>query len=43
MSIEEKIKNAKPTTWVVDGIPKWKVLVWVLSAKIRARRYKLWH
>lgn len=42
MSIEDKIANAKPTTWVTDGIPKWQVrlIVWFarLKAKLQSRK-----
>ena len=40
MGIKEKIENAKPTTWVTDGIPKWKVccIVWFAKLKTKLRR-----
>jgi len=37
MSIEDKIKNAKPSTWITDGIPKWKVKLIVWWTKVKAR------
>lgn len=39
MSIEEKIENAKPSTQLTDGIPKWQVRLIVWWAKLKA---KLW-
>jgi len=40
MSIEDKIANAKPTTWVTDGIPKWQVrlIVWWTKFKLKLKR-----
>ena len=40
MSIQEKIDNAKPTTWPADGIPKWRVRLIVFFAKLKARLKK---
>jgi hypothetical protein len=37
MSIEDKIANAKPTTWISDGIPKWKVRLIVWFTKLKAK------
>lgn len=37
MSLKEKIKNAKPTTWVTDGIPKWQVKLIVFMARLKAK------
>ena len=37
MSIQEKIDNAKPTTWPSDGISKWRVRLIVLFAKLKPR------
>ena len=37
MSLEEKIRNAKKSDWVTKGIPKWKVRLWVFSAKLKLR------
>ncbi len=37
MSIEDKIANAKPTTWITDGIPKWQVCLIVWLAKLKAK------
>lgn len=37
MSLEEKIKNAKKTTWVTDGIPKWKVKLIVFMARLKVK------
>lgn len=42
MSIEEKIANAKSSTWLTAGIPKWQVRLIVLWAKLKARLYMLW-
>lgn len=39
MSLEEKIKQAKPSDWLADGIPKWKVKLIILTAKLKARLY----
>ena len=40
MGLKEKIANAKPTTWITDGIPKWQVrwIVWFAKLKIKLRR-----
>ena len=40
MSIKDKIANAKPTTWVTDGVPKWQVylIVWLAKLKIKLKR-----
>ena len=37
MSIKNKISNAKPTTWVTDGIPKWQVHLIIWFAKIKTK------
>jgi hypothetical protein len=37
MNINEKIANAKPTTWVTDGIPKWKVFLIIRFARLKAK------
>lgn len=37
MSIEDKIKNAKPTDWLTKDIPKWRVRMIVRWAKFKAR------
>ena len=37
MSINEGIANAKPTTWITDGIPKWKVTLIIKFARLKAR------
>jgi hypothetical protein len=37
MSLEDKIKNAKTTTWVTDGIPKWQVKLIVFIARLKAK------
>lgn len=42
MSIKEKIDNAQPTTWLTDGIPKWKVRLIVWWAKTKARIILFW-
>ena len=39
MSIEEKLNNVKKTTWLTDGIPKWKVPFIVFSARLKAKIY----
>jgi hypothetical protein len=43
MSIEDKIANAKHTTWVTDGIPKWQVrlIVWIAKFKSRKGRCRI--
>jgi hypothetical protein len=40
MSIKDKISNAKPTTWVSDGIPKWKVrwIIWFTKLKCKINK-----
>ena len=35
--IKDKIKNAKSTTWVTDGIPKWQVKLIVFMARLKAK------
>lgn len=37
MSIEDKIRNAKPTDWLTKDIPKWRVWLIVRWAKFKAR------
>ena len=37
MGLEEKIKNAKPVTWVTDGIPEWQVKLIVFMARLKAK------
>ena len=37
MSIEDKIRNAKPSDWLTKGIPKWQVWLIVRWAVFRAR------
>lgn len=39
MSIEDKIKNAKKTTWLTDRVPEWKVRLWVFEGKYITRNY----
>lgn len=43
MSLEEKIKNAKETGWITDGIPKWQVCLIVLFAKLKVKWKRLLH
>lgn len=38
MSIEDKIRNAKPSDWLTKGIPKWQVKLITRWAVFRARR-----
>ena len=38
MSIQEKIDSAQPTTWLTDGISKWKVRLIIWWAQFKARR-----
>ena len=40
MSIKDKILNAKHTTWVSDGIPKWYVswIVWFAKLKVKIKK-----
>jgi len=40
MSIEDKIKNAQHSSWLTDGIPKWKVRLIIWWAKVKARLRK---
>ena len=40
MSIEDKITNAKSTTWVTDGIPKWKTRFIVFCARLKVKIIK---
>ena len=35
--LEEKIKNAKETCWITDGIPKWQVSLIVFFAKLKVK------
>lgn len=37
MSLEEKIKNAKPTPWIFKGIPRWKQWLIVKWARLTIR------
>ena len=40
MSLEDKIKNAKPTTWLTEGLSKpyvWLIVKW---AKLKAKLFK---
>ena len=37
MSLEEKIKNAKETDWITDGIPKWQVSLIVFFTKLKVK------
>lgn len=40
MSIQDKLKTAKPTYWVTEGIPKWKVrlIMWYAKVKLLLRK-----
>ncbi len=40
MSIQDKIKSAGKTTWVTDGLPEWKVKLWVKLAQVKAKIYR---
>lgn len=42
MSLEEKLKNAKKTTWPADGITKWQVFLLIRSAKLKVKLWWLW-
>ena len=37
MGICEKIASAKSTSWITDGIPKWKVFLIIKFARLKAR------
>lgn len=37
MGISEKIASAKSTSWITDGIPKWKVFLIIKFARLKAR------
>lgn len=37
MGISEKIASAKSTSWIADGIPKWKVFLIIKFARLKAR------
>ena len=37
MGINEKIANAKKTSWIANGIPKWKVFFIIKFARLKAR------
>ena len=43
MSLEEKIKNAKETYWITDGIPKWQVSLIVFFTKLKVKCRRLLH
>ena len=43
MSLEEKIRNAKETDWITDGIPKWQVSLIVFFAKLKVKWRRLLH
>lgn len=37
MSIQEKIDSAQPSSWLTEGLPKWRVKLIVWWAKFKAR------
>ena len=37
MSLKEKLENAQPSSWLTEGIPKWKVKLIIWWAKMKAR------
>ena len=41
MSLQNKLDNAKSTTWLSDGIPKWQVWWIVHWSKFKARIRKM--
>ena len=41
MSIKEEIDNAKPTTWLSDGIPKWQVWLIIRTAKLKVKIWRM--
>ena len=43
MSLEEKIRNAKETDWITDGIPKWQVSLIVFFTKLKVKCRRLLH
>ena len=45
MSLQDKIKNAKSTTWPAEGIPKWKVkliMKWAVFKVKVIKKVKRW-
>ncbi len=40
MSVQDKIKDAKQTTWLSDGLPKWQIKLIVWSARVKAKIYR---
>jgi len=42
MSIEDKIRNAEPSDWLTEGIPKWQVWLIIKKAQLKARIQMLW-
>lgn len=43
MSLEDKIRNAKETDWITDGIPKWQVRLIVFFTKLKVKCRRLFH
>lgn len=41
MSFEDKIRNAKPSDWLTEGLPKWKVKLIIKWAVFKAKVYLL--
>ena len=44
MPASDKIKNAKSTQWVANGIPKWEVYLIIYSTKLKIKirkQYKI--
>lgn len=39
MSIQNKINNARPTSWPAEGLPRWWVRFIVWREKRKVRRY----
>ena len=42
MSIEDKIRNAEPSDWLTEGIPKWQVWLIIKWAIFKAKVYLFW-
>ena len=40
---EEKMRNAKPSTWLTDGLSEWSVNWAVFKGKFLAKLWRLFH
>jgi len=44
MSLQDKIQNAKQSTWPSEGLPKWqiRIIMWWVRVKAKIERITLW-